>query len=475
MTIKEIETQSGMTRANIRFYEAEGLLAPERRANGYRDYSENDLEILKRIKLLRTLHISLEEIKSLHTGEEELIDALNQHLAKLQLEKADIEQSQEICKAMRCDGVQYQTLDAQHYLDAIEEKTQLPVPAPSSDAIPKVRAPWRRFFARYLDCVIYFALWGVFLSLVLNVNISARSTGENLLDAIVTLLLMLFLEPALLSLFGTTVGKWILGLGVTDNDDRRLTYIDALSRTWTMLFRGMGLKLPIYNLVRQWKSYKACDAGETLEWEYDSTITLKDEKGWRTAAYVGAYAVLVGVLMLTLAMAQMPKNSGDITVSEFAENYNRLSKYYGINTLSHLDAQGNWVQDESSGHIVSADGYDEPTYIFSETDGIMTGMQFSTKLHGSNCAPGYQNEMILSVLAFVKAQKGNGLLLNEVNDIVETISESPFENFELSAYGVSITCDVEYSGYMDPAYLGMLWPKEGAETSYSFSFSMQKQ
>ena len=28
MNIKDIETQSGMTRANIRFYESEGLLCP---------------------------------------------------------------------------------------------------------------------------------------------------------------------------------------------------------------------------------------------------------------------------------------------------------------------------------------------------------------------------------------------------------------------------------------------------------------
>jgi len=106
MTIKEIEALSAMTRANIRFYESEGLLSPERSSNGYRDYSENDLEVLKRIKLLRTLHISLDEIKSLHTGEQELVDALDRHLAKLESEKADIEQSQDICRVMRsaqCD------------------------------------------------------------------------------------------------------------------------------------------------------------------------------------------------------------------------------------------------------------------------------------------------------------------------------------------------------------------------------------
>ena len=37
MTIKELENRTGMTRANIRFYEGEGLLSPRRLENGYRD------------------------------------------------------------------------------------------------------------------------------------------------------------------------------------------------------------------------------------------------------------------------------------------------------------------------------------------------------------------------------------------------------------------------------------------------------
>ena len=52
MNIKEIEERSGLTRANIRYYEQEGLLAPVRRENKYRDYSEEDLETLLRIALV---------------------------------------------------------------------------------------------------------------------------------------------------------------------------------------------------------------------------------------------------------------------------------------------------------------------------------------------------------------------------------------------------------------------------------------
>ena len=57
MTSKEMEARSGVARANIRYYEAEGLLTPARMKNGYRDYSEADVETLKQVKLFRKLDL----------------------------------------------------------------------------------------------------------------------------------------------------------------------------------------------------------------------------------------------------------------------------------------------------------------------------------------------------------------------------------------------------------------------------------
>lgn len=478
MTIKEIEELAGMMRANIRFYESEGLLSPARNANGYRDYSENDLEILKRIKLLRTLHLSLEEIKSLQTGDRELTDALDQLLKKLEAEKTDLEQSQEICKVMRSDGVRYQTLDAQHYLDAMRDVMHRPVPELAADTVPRVRSPWRRFLARSLDLCIYSSLWAIFLSAVMNVNLGIRSGGMDLLNAIAASLLMIFIEPAMLSVFGTTAGKWVLGLSVASNDDRRLSYSEALSRTWTVFLRGMGLNIPIYNFVRYWKSYKACDGGETLDWEHHSTIALRDEKAWRAGAYIGVYAAVFALLFLAVSTAEMPKHRGEITVAEFCENFNRLSDYYGIDLAGSLDENGKWVEPENAGQVIISIGgtADEPEFLFTEENGVMTGMAFSAELHNSGAwAPSYQNEMILSILSFVRAQKGCSPFSNDVNDIVKQLEKSPFENFQFTAHGVSMTCEVGYSGYLPTASIGSLWPEEGAETNYSFHFSMLKE
>ena len=46
MTIKEIEQATGLPRASVRFYESEGFISPTRGENGYRNYSQSDLDAL---------------------------------------------------------------------------------------------------------------------------------------------------------------------------------------------------------------------------------------------------------------------------------------------------------------------------------------------------------------------------------------------------------------------------------------------
>ena len=84
MNIKEMEERSGLVRANIRYYEKEGLLCPVRRDNGYRDYSEEDLMLLKRIRLLRELGISLEQVRGLIGNPEALEEIMEQRVQSIE-------------------------------------------------------------------------------------------------------------------------------------------------------------------------------------------------------------------------------------------------------------------------------------------------------------------------------------------------------------------------------------------------------
>ena len=64
MLIRELEHETGLDRATIRFYEKEGLITPKRAENGYRNYSQEDAAELKKIALLRELGVTLETIRN---------------------------------------------------------------------------------------------------------------------------------------------------------------------------------------------------------------------------------------------------------------------------------------------------------------------------------------------------------------------------------------------------------------------------
>ena len=76
MTIKDIEKTLGVPRATIRFYEKEGLINPKREENGYRAYSDEDIEVLKKIIILRKIGLSVNDINDLFDGVKSLSDVL---------------------------------------------------------------------------------------------------------------------------------------------------------------------------------------------------------------------------------------------------------------------------------------------------------------------------------------------------------------------------------------------------------------
>ena len=64
--IGEAARQSGVSPANIRYYEKEGLLPPGARGdNSYRLYSAADVHRLRFVRLCRAMDMSLDEVRTL--------------------------------------------------------------------------------------------------------------------------------------------------------------------------------------------------------------------------------------------------------------------------------------------------------------------------------------------------------------------------------------------------------------------------
>ena len=125
MKINEVEALVGITKKNIRFYEAEGLLTPRRNSdNGYRDYGEVEVETLRRIKLLRKLGFPLEEIRQMQTGSRTVGDGMRRHLVTLEREQENLRSAAQLCAGLTDCAEKLDALDAQSLLEKMEEMEQ---------------------------------------------------------------------------------------------------------------------------------------------------------------------------------------------------------------------------------------------------------------------------------------------------------------------------------------------------------------
>lgn len=123
MTIKEVEERTGLSRSNVRFYEKEDLIAPSRNeGNGYRDYSDSDIENIKKIAYLRTLGISIEEIRNIISDRISLREAIRKQNDALQGQITELNRAKALCeKMLDAENMTYEGLQVEQYVTQLEE------------------------------------------------------------------------------------------------------------------------------------------------------------------------------------------------------------------------------------------------------------------------------------------------------------------------------------------------------------------
>lgn len=99
MNIKKAEELSGVSRQNIRYYEREGLLHPERNAeNDYREYGEAHIRILKQIRAMRMLDMPLDKIKLVLAGKLSPAEAAAEQRQRLKEQQAQLTAAIRFCE-----------------------------------------------------------------------------------------------------------------------------------------------------------------------------------------------------------------------------------------------------------------------------------------------------------------------------------------------------------------------------------------
>ena len=87
MLINEAARNCGITKKAVQYYVEQGLVDPKVLENGYRDFSEEDTKVLKRVVLYRKLGLSIREIRRVLEDRGEISGIFYQRELELEQEK----------------------------------------------------------------------------------------------------------------------------------------------------------------------------------------------------------------------------------------------------------------------------------------------------------------------------------------------------------------------------------------------------
>lgn len=136
--------------------------------------------------------------------------------------------------------------------DPVPEESPLSSPPP----LPAKPAFFRRFCARWFDLSVFEALWWF------GMWVTAQNIGATLVNPWILFFRYVpwfVFETVLLHHWGTTPGKWLLGLSVANLDGSRLDLGAATRRSARVLFSGIGFGwnlLAIFCQVLSWFTAK---------------------------------------------------------------------------------------------------------------------------------------------------------------------------------------------------------------------------
>jgi len=198
------------------------------------------------------------------------------------------------------------SLEASNFKDS--EAVVIKIPSFSLDS-----HPWRRYFARTIDVVIFANLLFFVLILVYIFFPSILPSENNLTNEEQTFFYLMLLsffyvptEALLLSITGSTPGKFIFGISVVSKDGSKLGFVTALERTISAWIKGFAFGLPGISLFTMLYSYKKLKNTGITSWDksHNTRVLHRVWGGWR---YIfSTICVILAFIMLSL-MRDMSK------------------------------------------------------------------------------------------------------------------------------------------------------------------------
>lgn len=163
-----------------------------------------------------------------------------------------------------------------------------------------VPRPWIRLWARSID---YF-LWAVIIYLPMVIAYDAGALSSNTYSLInlyplLTAFTWALVEPIVLVVFGTTIGKALLRVKLTHQSNENLSRMDLgvlFQRSMSVWLKGVGIGYLVATLITGLVSYRNLKSHGETSWDRDYEFTVTHGKVGYVRGSVAAIISLVGMI-----------------------------------------------------------------------------------------------------------------------------------------------------------------------------------
>jgi hypothetical protein len=260
--------------------------------------------------------------------------------------------------------------------------------------------PWRRYFARYFDILVFSLSVGVIARIaypsILNVN-------EILLGIVVLFCMMLF-EVLLISCYGTTAGKWLFNIYVFSANGNKLDFIRSFKRSFKVLYQGLGFGIPIVSLVTMLSAYQTLKSNGIAKWDEQLNIRVKCGR----FRILRVFIVVASIIIVFIFLRTQPKNNNTSSYSQAnpSELSNSSSSWHrnilaisGITILAPgaLSQEASDIPESLRRHIVKHESYGY------SANGLYVGTRYY--LWGDEMVPSLEGGALGSIQS-MKSAKG---------------------------------------------------------------------
>lgn len=162
-------------------------------------------------------------------------------------------------------------------------------PAESSEDDTYDVHPWIRFWARTIDVILFSTLFVFMLAFSPRAMLEFVGRVENVVS--IQLFFWVLVEAMLLSSWGTTPGKYLLGVTIRDSEGNKLSFLNALNRSASVWLWGFGCGIIYVEILSKYLSYKRLT---------DKGITRWDQNGKYKVSHgeVSILNIIIAVIIL---------------------------------------------------------------------------------------------------------------------------------------------------------------------------------